>query len=63
MKIRNLLTITAAVFVVLTAYVVEKAELILEETPRGYLFDGVMISALFYGVMSLLKWVAFVLTI
>lgn len=63
MKIRNLLTITAAVFVVLTAYVVEKAEQILEETPLGYLFDGVMIAALFYGVMSLLKWVAFVLTI
>ena len=33
MKIRNLLTITAAVFVVLTAYVVEKAEQLLEVTP------------------------------
>lgn len=63
MKMRNFLTITAAVFVVLTAYVVEKAERILEETPLGYLFDGVMIAALFYGAMSLLKWVVFVLTI
>lgn len=63
MKIRNLLTITAAAFVVLTAYVVGKAEQLLEETPLGYLFDGVMIAALFYGVMSLLKWFAFVLTI
>lgn len=63
MKMRNFLTITAAVFVVLTAYVAEKAERILEETPLGYLFDGVMIAALFYGAMSLLKWVVFVLTI
>ena len=59
---KSFILITAAVFIVLTAFVLKKAELALENSPLGYVVDGLLIAGLFYGVMGLLKWAVLVLS-
>lgn len=58
---KNFLLITAGMLIVLTGYVWGKAEMVLEGSPLGYLFDGCMMAALFFGMMQLLKWAVWVL--
>ena len=54
--VNNLLVVTAGILIVLSGCVMEKVEVALEDSFLGYVVDGLMIAALFFGFMRLLQW-------
>lgn len=57
----NILVSLVGLLIVVTGFVWEKVEERLEGTFFGYIFDGVMLAALFFGFMGLLKWAVWVM--
>ncbi len=57
----NILVIAAGILIVILGYIVDKVETALEGSKLGYIVDGVMIAALFFGLMRLLQWAVWVL--
>ena len=59
--INNMLVILAGMMVIAAGYVIDMIESALEGSWLGYVVDGAMIAALFFGIMQLLKWAVWVL--
>ena len=59
--VSNFLVVAAGVAVIVLGYLVDRIEETLDGSILGCVFDGVMIAAMFFGVMQILKWAVWLL--